>query len=250
MAGRFWIKPGITITQDIFLDYDLVAVTWSVNEVTIEDKYEINLNITYETNVPAAVVVIEPGGVNLPTMKPGDVFSGEFTITNHGLIRADNVAFTLPASNQYFKYELLLDAVPTSLAAKQVVVVPYRVTMLSAPGQPANGAATGGGCWSYDNGTRVTYNYACTNGTVTNGSSVFSWSYRESTTCGTTHCCGGGGGSVNPQGGVYSYGGGGGYGGGSSYVPAYQSLSGLPVCMPDCPDGTCGTAGDNGGGER
>jgi hypothetical protein len=55
--GRIWIQPGVTGTQDVFLTYNLVTVEWSVTETTIKDKYEVALNITYETNVPAPVVV-------------------------------------------------------------------------------------------------------------------------------------------------------------------------------------------------
>ncbi|MEX1347818.1 MAG: right-handed parallel beta-helix repeat-containing protein, partial [Desulfobacterales bacterium] len=39
--GRIWIKPGVSLNEDVFLDYNLVTVEWEVNEITIEDKYEI-----------------------------------------------------------------------------------------------------------------------------------------------------------------------------------------------------------------
>lgn len=251
VAGRLWVKPGMTVPQDIFLDYNLVSVSWTVNQVTIKDKYQVNLNLIYQTNVPAAVVVIEPAGINLPTMLPGDVFSGEFTMTNHGLIRADNVVFTLPVSNQYFKYEFLLDAVPTTLDAKQVVTVPYRVTMLSAPGQTASGIATGGGCWNNTGSVQVAYEYWCVSGIPTHGSSSYMLYYSDSSSCGGGNT-GGGGISPAPGGGSAFFGGGGGYGsgGGGGYIPSYQGLSGLPICMPDCPDGKCGSEGNSSGGGR
>jgi len=243
VAGRFWIKPGITVTQDIFLDYNLVTVNWTVNEIVVKDKYDVILNITYETNVPAPVVVIEPAGINLPKMVPGDVFNGEFTITNHGLIRADNVNLNLPTSDANFKYEFLVDTVPTSIQAKQVITVPYRITMLTDPGNPAG---TGGGCWSYRVVGSMTYDYVCANGTKSGGGSSITWSYSDSSTCGGGGgggCCGGGGGG----GGGY-WGGGPGGGGGGGYVPSYKPLAGLPVCMPDCPDGNCYNPGGNGSG--
>ncbi|RKZ75205.1 MAG: hypothetical protein DRR16_31485, partial [Candidatus Parabeggiatoa sp. nov. 3] len=104
VIGRFWIKPGITVSEQVFLDYNLVTVEWSVTEITLEDRYEINLEATYETDVPAAVVIIEPLSVNLPEMAIGEVFYGEFSLTNHGLIRADNLTVKLPQEDQYFKY--------------------------------------------------------------------------------------------------------------------------------------------------
>jgi hypothetical protein len=78
----------VTTPEAVFLNYQLVTVEWKVTETTIRDRYEIVLQATYETDVPAAVVVADPGSVTLPDMKAGDVFTGEFTLTNHGLIRA------------------------------------------------------------------------------------------------------------------------------------------------------------------
>jgi uncharacterized membrane protein YgcG len=130
-AGRFTVKPGTTATQGVFLDYDLVAVQWSVRETTIQDRYEITLNATFETNVPAAVVLLEPQVVNLPALRKGDVFYGEFNLTNYGLIRADNLRPDLPTSDEYLRFEFLTE-IPHSLEAKQRVTLPYRIVALQS----------------------------------------------------------------------------------------------------------------------
>ena len=149
-SGRFSIKPGVTSNQSIFLEYTLINVEWSVREVTIEDRYEITLNATFETDVPAPVVMLQPTSINLPKMAPGEVFQGELTLTNYGLIRADNISARLPASDNYFKYEFLSQP-PTSLEAKQRVRLPYRVIALrsfgdgSGGGEPGEGGESGGG---------------------------------------------------------------------------------------------------------
>jgi RHS repeat-associated protein len=130
--GRFWIKPGITVNEEVFLNYNLVTVEWDVTEITIEDKYEIILKITYETDVPAAVLVADPPSINLPPMEPGDVYNGEFTLCNYGLIRADDVEFNVP-SDQNFTVELP-EGLPTSVNAKECVTVPYRATKLKPVG--------------------------------------------------------------------------------------------------------------------
>lgn len=225
VAGRFRIKPGVTDTEDIFLDYNLVTVEWSVKEITIQDRYEITLTATFETDVPAAVVVLQPSSVNLPKMKPGDVFLGEFTLTNYGLVRADNVKAALPASDQYMRYEFLAD-VPASLDAKQRITLPYRAISLKS--FEPDGTATGGGCYDYSNRVWISYNYACANGSQTGGSTGGYWYYSSGTSCpGTpgipTASYGGGGGS------------GGGWGGGSG-GPDYSSMPGA-MCIPPCP--TC-----------
>jgi len=140
--GRVWIKPGVTAIEDIFLDYNLVTVEWSVSEITVEDKYDIVLTATYATKVPAAVVAIKPASVTLPSMRTGDVYNGEFTLTNYGLIRADDLKFNLPGSNAHFRFELL-GGLPDSLGAGQTITVPYRVTCLLSPDGGDGG--TGGG---------------------------------------------------------------------------------------------------------
>lgn len=40
----------------------MVSVEWSVRGITIEDWYEIILQVTFQTNVPVAVAVLEPAG--------------------------------------------------------------------------------------------------------------------------------------------------------------------------------------------
>lgn len=241
LGGRLQVKPGITLNQGVFLDYNLITVEWSVNEVTIQDRYEITLKATYETDVPAPVVVLEPSSINLPPMKAGDVYYGQLNLTNYGLIRADEVRQAKPKSDAFFRFEFLVD-IPASLEAKQRVSIPYRVVALQSLDQPS-GTASGGGCYSYGNVTQVSCSYVCANGTQSNscGSSSY-WYAASNSTC----PAGGGGGVVGGVGGVGGGGPGGvgGVGGGAS--PSYTYLPGMPACVncdgpetkPPC--GTCG----------
>ncbi len=142
-TGRLSIRPGATVNQEVALQYNVVTIEWEVVPVTIEDRYQLNLQATFETNVPAAVVVVDPPGVNLPRMCQGDVFNGEFTLTNRGLIRADNVQVPVPASDTLFKVELL-SGIPTSLGAGEQARVSYRMTALGNFGGDCAAAAAGG----------------------------------------------------------------------------------------------------------
>jgi RHS repeat-associated protein len=172
----------------VFLDYTIITVTWDVQEVGIQDRYEIVLNATYETDVPAPVVVTEPQSTTLPQMKAGDVFNGEFTLTNYGLVRADNVRFVLPSSDAYYRYELG-GSLPTSLAAKERVTITYRVTCLKSPDQGTEqgsggaGGSCGGACAS------IPYNFTCANGNNSSGSASHCW---------TSSCAGKPGGAIDP----------------------------------------------------
>ena len=85
-TGVVWVKPGITGNQYVFMEYNAVTISWSVQETTIADTYDVVLSATYETDVPVAVLVVEPASVTLPAMKAGDVFTGQLNLTNYGLI--------------------------------------------------------------------------------------------------------------------------------------------------------------------
>jgi len=137
LNGRVWVRPGATTTEQAALAYSLVTVEWEVVPITIEDRYEIVLQAVFETDVPAPVVVIEPAAVNLPQLFAGDVFYGEFSVQNHGLIRADDFVFQLPASDDTLEFELM-GGLPDRLYAKQRLRVPYRITCKkSMPGPNA-----------------------------------------------------------------------------------------------------------------
>ena len=99
-----------------------MTVDWEVTETTIQDRYDIVLHATYETHVPAPVVIIEPMSVSLNYMKTGDVLNGEFTMTNYGLVRADGLHLSLPTDDANFKYEFLAN-VPKSIDAMERVTV-------------------------------------------------------------------------------------------------------------------------------
>ena len=268
-TGRFSIKPGLIVNEPIFLEYTLISVEWSVREVTIEDRYEITLDATFETDVPAPVVVLQPTSINLPKMAAGEVFQGELTLTNYGLLRADNVAASLPTSDDYFRFEFLADP-PTSLEAKQRVRLPYRIVALrdftaSADTTTSGAAATSSGTTTQLMATGSTVSRAMSPATSTTTSAAatlaasspvngtpgcytYSNRYRlscrytcangtESTNCGSSanwfyvdsRSCPAGSG----PGGIGSSGSGGAGSGGDwngSGGPTGTSLPGLPLC--------------------
>ncbi len=247
-SGSFRVRAGITGTQEVFLDYNLVTVEWSVTEVTVEDRYEITLDATYETEVPAAVVSVEPAAVNLPAMAPGDVYNGELVITNQGLIRADNFELTIPADGTHYRYELM-GGLPGSLEAGETIRVPYRVTALQeiAP----DGSGSGGGCSTYQHCGGITYDHECANGTTASGGAAMCWFYAP-TNCGGPSPGDPGHGEPGDIPDVYtppSPGGGSDPGGGGG-APSYQPIGGSDnSCPGDCPDKGCAcNAGGGGGG--
>ncbi|XP_046548307.1 uncharacterized protein LOC124258285 [Haliotis rubra] len=98
--GSYWAviiakpsDPSITI----FLQRVAVKYTWTVTPTTFQDKYIVTLDSTFETQVPMPVVTVEPASLNLIPYEEGKKDVINFNITNHGLIRADNVRFALPS---------------------------------------------------------------------------------------------------------------------------------------------------------
>ena len=139
-----------------------------------------------------------------------------------------------------------MGGIPTSVDAKEKIVVPFRVVLLKSF-DPSVADGTGGGCSSYAGSMSSSYSYECANDTTSSGGSSTSLTHSSS------GCTGGGGsgagGSGTGSGGSssVSYSGGSGTasgGGGSSS----QSLSG-EQCAPACPNGDCAVPGQGAGNE-
>jgi uncharacterized membrane protein YgcG len=248
-SGRFQMLAGITIPQPVFLDYQPINVEFRVNETTIRDVYEITINATYQTQVPAPVVVLTPTAINLPSMQVGEEITGELTLSNNGLVRADNLVFTPPKSDEYYHYEFKTDSIPSQLEAKTRITIPYKVTakqaamgkaaiaegsrvMLKAQADGSIEKQTmeqkSGTCHSYSAGASAKCEYECANGQWSKSCGSSSGFYR---TIGSN--CGSGGGSSGGGGG----GGGGWGGGGGGYTPGPVPMT--PKCDPECEKGEC-----------
>ncbi|MCP4995670.1 MAG: hypothetical protein GY934_18125, partial [Gammaproteobacteria bacterium] len=239
VTGRIWIKPDVTADEEVFLLNKLITVEWEVNEIPVEDRYEIILKATFETNVPVAVVMLDPLAVNLPVMEKGDIYQGELSLTNYGLIRAASVTASLPTGNEYISIEFLSE-VPDTLEPAEVVYIPYRIQALKDFNPAEDGAASGGGCGQFNLYARVSYESQCINGAIVNNATSTTWHSAWGGSCGGSS-----------SGGTSYYRGGGGYGGGgTSYSPGGGSWIGSEqICAPvtDCHD-DCVT-NDSGSGD-
>jgi hypothetical protein len=247
-TGRITIRPGVTLAEEVFLDYKLVTVEWSVTETTIQDSYEIVLRTIFETNVPAPVLVVSPASMSIPELASGDVFQGEFRIKNEGLIQAQDMVLLMPRQDAYFKLEFLSE-IPSIIRARQEVRMPFRLIALQA-WPPTSGNAGGGGtCASYYMTLGIGGRYQCANGSQRSTSNTFTLSRLVGGSCGSS---GGGGGGYGtgpgadapcenwppylPRGGACNA-----SSGGSQPLGAIGDM-----CAPECDD--CGTGGGFGGG--
>ncbi|MEN8134200.1 MAG: right-handed parallel beta-helix repeat-containing protein [Thermodesulfobacteriota bacterium] len=127
-SGSFVVEPGLTSTVHLALEVNMVEIEWSVTPTVIEDKYEVTITQTFETNVPTPVLIAEPAGITLPEMGVNEVFNGEFTVKNHGLIAVYDVGIDFPSSYGDFDIEVMKEFIPDRIEPMETIRVQYRVT--------------------------------------------------------------------------------------------------------------------------
>lgn len=249
VSGRVRIRPGVTTNQHIFLDYQLINIEFGVTETTINDVYDIELNATFQTQVPAPVVLLEPLSINIGEMQAGEEKVGQLTLTNYGLVQAENVEVGLPQSDETFKFEFF-GKIPSVLPPKTRLVIPYRVRALSAQEAREQGAEeevqsfalmarAAPDCASYVRPMNVKYDYVCANDDVSVGKASSHFYRLTGSSCNSS--------SVQWGGGIAW-----GYAGGSG-GPSYGTPEAMPMapqCIPGCPDGKCAQGSTAGQGGR
>lgn len=125
------VSANLETEAVIFLPRQLVTYSWNVVPTSIEDAYDITINATFETNVPAPVVTIEPAYVDLRDLNSGSR-QVNFTIRNSGLIAAREVRLEYEGNSQY-SFSPLLDEIG-EIPANSQVVVPVTITRLAGRG--------------------------------------------------------------------------------------------------------------------
>ncbi len=109
------LSPGENRTIEAYVANTTLEYTFTVTPSEIEDEYTITQTVDYVTNVPAAVVVFEDSVIEVPTLHYGESVVFNFTVSNYGLVAAQNYSLTLPDISD-IKFEILNPI--TSLAAQ------------------------------------------------------------------------------------------------------------------------------------
>ncbi|MBL9116015.1 MAG: hypothetical protein JNJ83_13495, partial [Verrucomicrobiaceae bacterium] len=171
------VQPGPDNKQTIFITREMVSYQWTVKEAEVQDRYEITVKTTFETNVPAPVVTATPGQVDLKRLVAvGDEMQVNFVIENHGLIAAEHAVLRF-ANHPWYVIEPLvpeIGRIPAKTALtiptiiRRVGPVPAGLAALSrslATGRPEDQAAA-----SSENeqvpctlSGEVAYDYECAN---------------------------------------------------------------------------------------
>ena len=124
-AGSVEIIPDQTVNVETRLVKSVVTVNFSVVPVPFTDRYEIVIEQTFETHVPAPVLVLTPTYQEFSDVEPG--FNTRFTLTakNHGLIRLEDVTIE-GQSFDWGSTTPLIEYLP-SLEPFQEVQIPVKV---------------------------------------------------------------------------------------------------------------------------
>jgi|GEM_PF-911762 len=132
------ILPGTDITETVFLNYQAISFTWDVVPTEVEDVYEIDLVMEFETNVPLPVVVLEIPDT-MPQLFGNETYNFYASLTNHGLITARDVELRFPTNDP--EYEFITNYTKMDLLAQQAIQVP--VVMQRRDGGQNEGLTSG-----------------------------------------------------------------------------------------------------------
>jgi hypothetical protein len=129
------VHRGVVNRITVFLSRTLVSFVWRVVEFGVQDRYAFVLDAEFQTNVPSPVLDVQPESLKveqtcdaamLAATRDNSPFVVRFNVTNHGLIRADNVRFEFPSDNPLLTFEKLTEP-PSSIDARRSAIVPVAV---------------------------------------------------------------------------------------------------------------------------
>lgn len=111
------VDPGVENNEEVFLSYQAITYSWEVVETGVEDAYEIETTVKFETRVPKPVVV-----VTVPDEKPEPNSIIPVVVTNHGLVNALDFELSMNVSEGY-TIEFLNDTHLDVLAPQQTYII-------------------------------------------------------------------------------------------------------------------------------
>jgi RHS repeat-associated protein len=129
-SGTIIIEPGVLNKHEELMATATVSYDWSVTPTSVQDRYNISLNLTFKTDVPAPALVADPPLIDL-AMAGGQTAYSQYTITNKGLVSAFNVAVNINPGDDAIKVEVPFTSIP-EIKPGQSVSVPMKITLVHA----------------------------------------------------------------------------------------------------------------------
>ena len=140
----------------VFLARRAVSYSFTVVPTTFDETYTVTLEADFETHVPIPVVTITPRDLSLEPYELGLEDTIQYNITNHGLIRADDVEFELPEGHPFLEFSTDIEDIG-SLDALTSIIVPVKVTRVD--GREKRSVASCVSALIYAVG--IAYSYVC-----------------------------------------------------------------------------------------
>ena len=126
-AGSIDVVPDQIVSVPVELSRSLVTVTFQVRPVPFTDRYEIVLEQTFETFVPAPVMVFTPPKYDFGRVQPGFETTVVYELKNYGLIKVRDIEIKGTYSGA-LTMEPLIRYLP-ELGAQQSVEIPVKFRM-------------------------------------------------------------------------------------------------------------------------
>lgn len=124
------IEPGKSYDRIINISYDAVTVDFKVEETEIEDEYEVVTEVTYETNVPEPIIIINaPDKVDTDNLAVGESMLINVILTNQGLITGQQTDLLLPDNFKILTFEPLVTG-PWDILPQQSITIPVKITRI------------------------------------------------------------------------------------------------------------------------
>ena len=157
--GHLTLRQVIITSADdpvvtVFIQREAVRYTWTVTPIQVEDTYIVTIEADFETHVPLPVVTVTPTEIDLDELELGLVTSFQLNVTNHGLIRADDVSIQLPNSHPFL--EFTTNEQLGNIEALSSVIVAVQVTRRTVEKRNVNIRTS---CATYS--IMVVYSYVC-----------------------------------------------------------------------------------------
>ncbi len=128
-TNNIYVDPGIETRWVVNLSIEAIKVNWDVKETEVEDEYEIVTTVSYETNVPMPVVVVDvPESIPADSLAIGESLIFYAVATNKGLIAANGFTLEMPEDVEHLIFEPLAPNQDLTLSANESIVIPIRVT--------------------------------------------------------------------------------------------------------------------------
>ena len=126
-VGVVDIVGGQVVMQETRLSKSLVTVNFTVVPVPFTDRYEITIEQTFETHVPAPVLVLTPPNMDFRSVGPGYDVTFLVTAKNYGLIQMTDLKIEGMTDTKGGTLTPLITYVPL-LRAEESVIIPFRFT--------------------------------------------------------------------------------------------------------------------------